>query len=159
MTTTEPNVTTETDAQEPENGTQTADETTTATPDAPDASDAAQGAQDAAQGNAETFPREYVEKLRKEAAEARLKAKKADEYARELFAARVAATGRLADPTDLPFDAGHLDSPDALNAAIDALLDAKPHLASRVPRGNVGQGAGTASHDDVDLAALLRRGA
>ena len=122
---------------------------------APDASEAQEAPQDAQ----ETFPRAYVEKLRQEAAEARTRAKKADEYARELFAARVAATGRLADPTDLPFDAGHLDSPDALNAAIDALLDAKPHLASRVPRGNVGQGAGTASHDEVDLAALLRRGA
>lgn len=122
---------------------------------APDASEAQEAPQDAQ----ETFPRAYVERLRQEAAEARTRAKKADEYARELFTARVAATGRLADPTDLPFDAGHLDSPDALNAAIDALLDAKPHLASRVPRGNVGQGAGTASHDEVDLAALLRRGA
>ena len=37
-------------------------------------------------------------------AEARLKAKKADDYAQALFTARVAATGRLADPSDLPFD-------------------------------------------------------
>ena len=144
--------TTDTTAQEPENGTQTADETTTTTPDA---SDAAQGAQDASQGNAETFPREYVEKLRKEAAEARLKAKKADDYARALFAARVAATGRLADPSDLPFDPELVDDTDALKAAIDELLQAHPHYASRTPQGDIGQGATTTS-DTVDLAGILR---
>ena len=143
--------TTDTTAQEPENGTQT-DETTT-TP--PDASEAAQGAQGASQGNAETFPREYVEKLRKEAAEARQKAKKADDYARALFAARVAATGRLADPSDLPFDPELVDDMDALKAAIDELLEAHPHYASRTPRGDIGQGATTTS-DTVDLAGILR---
>ena len=144
--------TTDTTAQEPENGTQTADETTT-TP--PDASDAAQGAQDASQGNAETFPREYVEKLRKEAAEARLKAKKADDYARALFAARVAATGRLADPNDLPYDETLLDDLPALEAAIDALVAAHPHYAARTPRCDVGQGV-VGGSESVDLAAMLR---
>ena len=148
--------TTDTTAQEPENGTQTADETTTTTPDA---SDAAQGAQDASQGNAETFPREYVEKLRKEAAEARLKAKKADDYARQLFTARVAATGRLADPNDLPFNTDLVDDLPALEAAIDDLLAQHPHYAARTPRGDIGQGVGAVRHDDIDLAALLRRGA
>lgn len=148
-----------TDTTTSEREPQTDDEKGLHNPQTPETAPDASEAQDAPQDAQETFPRAYVEKLRQEAAEARTRAKKADEYARELFAARVAATGRLADPTDLPFDAGHLDSPDALNAAIDALLDAKPHLASRVPRGNVGQGAGTASHDEVDLAALLRRGA
>ena len=147
--------TTDTTAQEPENGTQTADETTT-TP--PDASDAAQGAQDASQGNAETFPREYVEKLRKEAAEARLKAKKADDYAQALFTARVAATGRLADPNDLPFNTDLVDDLPALEAAIDDLLAQHPHYAARTPRGDIGQG-GAVRHDDIDLAAILRRGA
>ena len=144
--------TTDTTAQEPENGTQATDETTT-TP--PDASDAAQGAQDASQGNAETFPREYVEKLRKEAAEARLKAKKADDYARALFAARVAATGRLADASDLPFDPELVDDLPAMEAAIDELLRAHPHYVSRTPQGDIGQGATTTS-DTVDLAGILR---
>ena len=143
--------TTDTAAQEPENG-PTADETTT-TP--PDASEAAQAAQGAAQGNAETFPREYVEKLRKEAAEARLKAKKADDYAQALFTARVAATGRLADPSDLPFDPELVDDMDGLKSAIDELLLAHPHYASRTPQGDIGQGATTTS-DTVDLAGILR---
>ena len=137
--------TTDTNAQEPENGPQTAQ----------DASQAAQAAQDASQGNAETFPREYVEKLRKEAAEARLKAKKADDYARALFAARVAATGRLADASDLPFDPELVDDLPAMEAAIDELLRAHPHYASRTPQGDIGQGATTTS-DTVDLAGILR---
>lgn len=103
----------------------------------------------------ETFPREYVEQLRREAAEARQKAKKADTYAEQLFYARVAATGRLADPSDLPFDLDVLDDLPALEAAIDALIATKPHLASRTPRGSVGQGA-TKAGDDVDLAGILR---
>ncbi len=86
------------------------------------------------------FPREYVEKLRREAAESRTKAKRADELAERVLRLEVAATGRLADPADLPYDVALLDDPEALTAAIDALLTAKPHLASRRPRGNVDQG-------------------
>ena len=86
------------------------------------------------------FPREYVERLRRENAEARTKAKRADELAERAFRLEVAATGRLADPSDLPYDAALVDDPAALTAAIDALLAAKPHLASRRPRGDVDQG-------------------
>lgn len=103
----------------------------------------------------DTFPREYVERLRKENATYREKAKKAEGYARELHAARVAATGRLADPSDLDFDEAHLDDEGRLNAAIDDLLDRKPHLASRTPRGDVGQGMSGGS-ETVDLAGILR---
>lgn len=106
----------------------------------------------------ETFPRAYVEKLRKEAGEARVKAKRADDLARALHEAQVAATGRLADPTDLPYDEGILNDPAALTAALDDLLARKPHLASRTPRGDIGQGV-TRGADTVDLAAILRRGA
>ncbi len=108
-----------------------------------------------AQDSPETFPREYVEQLRREAAEARQKAKKADTYAQQLFAARVASTGRLADPSDLPFDEALVDDLPAMEAAIDELLGRKPHLAARTPRGDVGQGASTTA-GDVDLAGILR---
>lgn len=107
---------------------------------------------------AETFPREYVEKLRKEAADARVKAKRADDLAVRLHTALVAATGRLADPSDLPFDEAHLEDADALSAAVDALVAVKPHLASRRPFGAIGQGA-TATPAGVDLAGILRAGA
>lgn len=88
----------------------------------------------------DTFPRTYVEQLRRENAEHRTKAKRADDLAARLHRAEVAATGKLADPSDLPFDEAHLDDPAALAAAIDALLTAKPHLASRRPVGDVDQG-------------------
>lgn len=103
----------------------------------------------------ETFPREYVEQLRKEAADNRVKAKRTDELAERLHTSLVAATGRLADPTDLPFDEAHLDDAEALDAAISSLVEAKPHLASRVPRGNIGQGATSTQNDEASLLGLL----
>ena len=106
----------------------------------------------------ETFPREYVEKLRAENAETRIKAKKADEYAHRLHTALTAATGRLQDAEDLPFDASHLDDPEALEAAITELLERKPHLATRRVSGDIGQGV-TETSSGVDLAGLLRRSA
>ncbi len=103
----------------------------------------------------ETFPREYVEKLRKEAAEHRTRAQRADDLAARLHTALVAETGRLADPSDLTFAEAHLDDAAALTGAIDDLLNRKPHLASRRPSGDVGQGA-SASAETVDLAGMLR---
>lgn len=105
---------------------------------------------------AATFPREYVEKLRKENAGYRERAGQADALAARLHTTLVTATGRLADPTDLPFDAAHLDDPEALTEAIDALLARKPHLASRRVGGDIGQGAGGPATAGVDLAGLLR---
>lgn len=59
--------------------------------------------------------------------------------------AYAAATGKLADATDLPFDVELLDEdgmvdPDKVYAAVTALLARKPHLASRRPTGSVEQG-------------------
>lgn len=105
----------------------------------------------------DTFPRKVVEDLRRENAKYRERAKDRDRLAERLHVALVAATGRLADPTDLPFDEGHLEDADALNGAIEELLAAKPHLASRKPRGDVGQGV-SGSSTSVDLAGMLRAG-
>lgn len=90
--------------------------------------------------SAETFSRSYVEKLRRENAGYRERANRADELAQRLHTALVAATGRMADPTDLPFDAAHLDDDNALSTAIDELLSKKPHLATRRLFGDIGQG-------------------
>lgn len=103
----------------------------------------------------DTFPREYVEKLRKESAEHRVKAKRADEFAHRLHIALVSATGRLEDPTDLAFDETHLNDSEALEKAITELLEKKPHLAARRITGNVGQGE--TGMQGVDLAGILRR--
>lgn len=130
---------------------------TTPPEDAPVDANAPEDATQEPEEDPESFPREYVQKLRQEAADARVKAKDRDDIAGRLHTAMVAATGRLADPTDLPFDEANLDDPEALRAAIDALLEAKPHLASRKPVGDVGQGnRGSAQAGNVDLAAILR---
>lgn len=104
----------------------------------------------------ETFPRSYVERLRRESAGYRERAGRADELAAALWQTRVEATGRLADPTDLPMpdDADPLDS-EAVTTAVDDLLARKPHLASRRVSGDVGQGA-SSSAATVDLAGILR---
>ncbi len=103
----------------------------------------------------EFFPREHVEKLRRENAKYRERAGRADALARELFTMRVAATGKLADPNDLPYDPTLLDDMAAMEAAVDRLIADHPHYAARVPRGDIGQGA-TLSGSEVDLAAMLR---
>ena len=104
----------------------------------------------------ETFPRAYVEELRKEAATYRERARRADELAEQLFVAKVAATGRLADPTDLPFDEALLADMPAMEAAIEHLIANHPHYAARRPTGSVGQGATGSDAGSVDLAAILR---
>lgn len=113
--------------------------------------------EDAQDEQADTFPREYVEKLRKEAGDARTRAKRADELAAALWAAQVAATGQLADPSDLPMPEGAdpLD-PEAASTAVAELLAVKPHLAARVPRGFVGQGQTPTPPAPRSLGGLLR---
>jgi hypothetical protein len=111
----------------------------------------------------ETFDRAYVQKLRDEAAGHRVKAKRADGLAAALVTAQAALTGRMADPTDLPYDEELLDDDglvdnDKVTAAVEDLLRRKPHLAARRPHGDVGQGARPES-SEVGLASLLRRGA
>ena len=103
----------------------------------------------------DTFPRDYVEKLRDENAKYRQRAQRADDLAHRLHNALTEATGRLADASDLPYDESHLDDPEALQRAIQELLEKKPHLGSRKPAGNIGQGV-SSSTDAVDLAAMMR---
>ena len=125
----------------------------------PDENDDTAGAEVDDNAETDSFPRRYVEQLRTENAKYRDRAKRADTLAQALYVARVAALGRLADPTDLPYDEDLLDAADALTAAVDALLARKPHLASRRPTGSIGQGEATVSGDGVDLAAILRTNA
>lgn len=136
--------------EEPQEAVETPEEDGTLTDAPEDVNDDQTGAED------ETFPRSYVERLRSENAKYRQRAQRADELAERLHRELVARTGRLADPADLPYDDTHLDDPEALTAAVDALLEAKPHLASRKPSGAIGQGAVSVADGSVDLAGLLR---
>jgi|SRR5690606_59252 hypothetical protein len=118
----------------------------------PDTTGTLEVAEEGTTNDGDTFPRSYVEELRRENAKYRDKASK---HAQALHQALVSATGRLADPSDLPFSEEHLTDPAALEAAITGLLDEKPHLASRRPRGDVGQGVLT-EQTNPSLGALLR---
>jgi hypothetical protein len=104
----------------------------------------------------DTFPREVVEKLRQENGKYRQRAQESDAFARRLHTELVRATNRLADPTDLPFDEAHLDDPDALTAAVDQLLEQKPHLATRRPVGDIGQGNRGAASESFSLLGMLK---
>lgn len=85
-----------------------------------------------------TFGADYVSQLRDEAKGHR---EKSQALAARLHTELVRQTGRLADPSELPFDQSHIEDPEALSAAIDELLTRKPHYAARTPQGNtVGQG-------------------
>jgi len=113
------------------------------------------------QTDPETFPRSYVEDLRREAAEHRVKAKRADDLAARLLAATVAqaTAGILADPTDLPAgdyldDDGYPD-PERIADTARALVTVKPHLADRRPVGDVDQGA-RPEVAGVNLAGIIR---
>lgn len=94
--------------------------------------------------SADTFPRSYVEEIRRESADHRTKAKaaedRADTLAKRLHTELVRVTGKLENAADLPFDAEHLDDDDKLSAAIDALLEDRPYFAKRKVSGDAGQG-------------------
>jgi hypothetical protein len=111
--------------------------------------------------DADTFPRAYVEKLRNESKGYRERAKTAeanlDATLRELFAVKVAATGKLADSEDLPYDAELLADEDKLTEAIDELIKRKPHLAARRVSGSVGQGVTGTRDEPFSLIGRLQR--
>lgn len=118
--------------------------------------------QDQNQGEGEgdqqdSFPRDYVENLRKENAKYRNRAKHADALARRLFVAMVREDGRLADPNDLAFDEALLDDPEGMSAAIGDLIGRKPGLRAQQVRGDVGAGArGAKRQPPADLISIIR---
>jgi hypothetical protein len=116
--------------------------------------------------DSDVFDRKYVEELRRESAEHRMKAKEADEKLtafRDAYRAallREASAGVLHDPIgwDDSFEGEDgLPDPEKMRAAAEALAEAKPWLGR--PRGDVGSGYRGEQPDTVDLADLLRAGA
>jgi hypothetical protein len=116
------------------------------------ASGVVEGEASGAEGGPGTFPREYVEQLRRENADRRKRAEELEGRNAKLVAgllrAEVVADGRLADPADLldSTDAAALvgddgaPDPERVKAAVTELLGRKPHYAKRIS-GDVGQGA------------------
>lgn len=123
---------------------------------------------DVGEGNpdesAESFPAAYVRKLRKENADYRTRAGRADELeeknaamATRLHAALVARDGRLANPDDLPFNPDHLEDETSLTAAITELIRSRPGLKARSAGGDIGHGnRGTANHKPLSLIDMIR---
>ncbi len=115
-------------------------------------------------GASEADLRAEVRRLRDEAAETRVRSRRTDSLSARLVEAYAAATGLLADATDLRADPANLLDDDGLpdpvkvREAVEALVASKPHLASRTPRGDIEQGARDDS-SDVSLTGLLRAGA
>lgn len=108
----------------------------------------------------QTFDAEYVSKLRAEAAEYRVKAKRVDDLARQSARTMTQLDGRLIDVDDLAFDpafvdeAGLVDSA-KVTAAIDGLVERKPHLTKQRVTPISAQGA-RAEPERVDLHGILR---
>ncbi|MUL85225.1 DUF4337 domain-containing protein [Mycobacterium sp. CBMA247] len=136
--------------------------------------DTAQGDSEAETPEGESFPREYVEKIRKESRGYRDRAKTAesqrdelttradtaegerDELAARLHTELVRATGILTDPTDLVFNAEHLADADKLAAAVNELIASKPHLKARKVSGDAGQGVKGGQPAEFNLLDRLK---
>jgi multidrug efflux pump subunit AcrA (membrane-fusion protein) len=109
----------------------------------------------------ETYPADVVRKLRDENAKFRTRSKDAeqrvDALSRELFELKVSALDKLADVTDLPYNADLLDDPDALASAVEDLIAKRPHYAQRPrPTGSVGQGTRRGTAPTPTFGSLLR---
>lgn len=74
----------------------------------------------------------------------------------KLHTALVTIDGRLANPDDLPYSVDHLESPEALDAAITALIESRPGLRARSVGGDIGQGTRGNNSGSVDLIELMR---
>ncbi len=145
-----------TDTEQPQPAADTAEEAPPVPPTEDSQPGASNDAPDEPAAEPETFPREVVERLRQENGRYRQRAQRADTLAQRLHSELVRATGRLADPTDLPFDEAHLDDPEALAAAVDDVVDRKPHLATRRPTGDIGQGQRGPAAEPFSLLGLLK---
>lgn len=104
---------------------------------------------------------EALDKARREAKNLRDRAKTAearvDELSRTVFALKVTALDKLADPGDFDYDADLIDDDEALAAAVDELISRRPHYAKpRKPNGSVGQGQRGNNTGPQNFSSLLR---
>jgi hypothetical protein len=111
----------------------------------------------------ESFTREYVDRLREESADHRVRAKRAEAATARLLDATIAdaTRGVLVDPTDLPREGDYFDDdgwPDAakIRDAAEALAASKPHLGDRRPSTSIPQGSQPDAAPEFSLGAALR---
>ena len=112
----------------------------------------------------DTFPRSYVQRLRRRSNGYRLQLREresdVDRLQRQLFAERLQRLDLVVDHDAVPYDPALLDDDDALQEHIEGLLADKPYLRKRKVSGNIGQhssnGVGGSS---VSLMDKLRHNA
>lgn len=109
----------------------------------------------------DTYSAEYVRELRAENAERRMKAKRVDDANTRLARAYAQQDGRLIESSELTYGEHLLDDdglvdPAKVTAAIDALLQAKPYLASQRPLQPIAQGVREDVPEQPGLFSLLR---
>ena len=100
-----------------------------------------------------------LDKLKAEVAELAA-AREAEARARREAEVRAAAAGKLADPSDALrlLDVDSLDTPDAINAAVAALVESKPYLAGGTPKRFEGSADAGPRGDEVLKPRQLSRG-
>jgi hypothetical protein len=110
----------------------------------------------------EVFPADTVRELRDELAKRRVRSREQTAAANaRLATAYAAADGRLVEPDlieitdDLLGDDGLIDAA-KMSAAIDALIEAKPYLASRKPTEPIVQGVQPQTPEAAGLFSLIR---
>lgn len=110
----------------------------------------------------------YVQQLRQENAEARIKAKRSDELLTRLVRALADSDKAMVDVTDLPLtpdvlpgllDADGYPDPVLVHQFVARTLASKPHLARPVWAADVGQGVQQVSDVGPGLGAMLRAAA
>ena len=124
------------------------------TPETPEGSESSEPAEPEEEQE-DTFPRSYVEKLRRENKTMRARAARAGELSEELFRARVALDGRLSDPTALPYSP-ELETEEAIAEAVTDLLKRSPGLGRMAVRGDIGQGCAGDSQGNIIDAIRAR---
>lgn len=111
----------------------------------------------------QSFDADYVKDLRAKAAEARVKAKRADALAAQAVAAIVRADGRLIDADLVEFTEDLIGTDGLIDAGkvaehIAALVQAKPYLRRQTPTTPISQGVLPEPVDSVGLFARMRGG-
>lgn len=74
-----------------------------------------------------------------------------------VFTAQVGSLGLLVDPAEMPYDPALVNDPDALQAAVSALLVAKPYLAKMRVSGDIDQGPRDEVTPPVSLTGILKQ--
>lgn len=104
----------------------------------------------------DTFPREYVERLRRENKTYRDRAREAESTA---WRALVESTGLVINADEVPRPDGSEITLAAATTAATEAIGARPYIAARRARGNIGQHEGPGASSAVSLSTLLRQGA